>query len=46
MLAALLLFLSMVGSIVMTLNSNAVLVVKAQDANSQALRNPGMGINS
>lgn len=46
MLAGLLLFLSMVGSIVMTLNSNAVLVVKAQDANSQALRNPGMGINS
>ncbi len=46
MLAALLLFLSMVGSIVMTLNSNAVLVVKAQDANSQALRNPAMGINS
>ncbi len=46
MLAALLLFLSMVGSIVMTLNSNALLVVKAQDANSQALRNPSMGINS
>ncbi len=46
MLAGLLLFLSMVGSIVMTLDSNAVLVVKAQDANSQALRNPGMGINS
>jgi hypothetical protein len=46
MLAALLLFLSMVGSIVMTLDSNALLVVKAQDANSQALRNPAMGINS
>lgn len=46
MLAALLLFLSMVGSIVMTLDSNALLVVKAQDANSQALRNPSMGIKS
>jgi hypothetical protein len=38
-LGALLLFLSMVGSIVMTVEPVLVKVVKAQDPNFQALRN-------
>jgi NADH:ubiquinone oxidoreductase subunit 6 (subunit J) len=40
LLAALLLFVSMVGSIVLTMDSKEVLAIKAQDANSQALRSP------
>jgi NADH:ubiquinone oxidoreductase subunit 6 (subunit J) len=38
LLAALLLFVSMVGSIVLTMDSKEVLTIKAQDANIQALR--------
>jgi NADH:ubiquinone oxidoreductase subunit 6 (subunit J) len=45
-LAAVLLFLSMVGSIVMTLDSDAIKTIKMQDANHQALRHPTLISNS
>lgn len=40
LLAALLLFVSMVGSIVLTMDSKEVLAIKGQNANAQALRSP------
>ncbi len=40
LLAALLLFVSMVGSIVLTMDSKEVLAIKSQNANAQALRSP------
>ena len=39
LLAALLLFVSMIGSIVLTMDSKAIHEIKQQDANLQALRN-------
>lgn len=46
LLAALLLFVSMVGSIVLTMDSKALHSLKAQDANLQALRNSVTAIKS
>lgn len=40
LLAALLLFVSMVGSIVLTMDSKEILTIKGQNANAQALRSP------
>jgi NADH:ubiquinone oxidoreductase subunit 6 (subunit J) len=46
LLAALLLFVSMVGSIVLTMDSKALHALKGQDANLQALRNSVTAIKS
>lgn len=40
LLAALLLFVSMVGSILLTMDSKEVLAIKSQNANAQTLRSP------
>ena len=44
LLAALLLFVSMVGSIVLTMDSKAIQEIKQQDSNLQALRNSKVAI--
>lgn len=46
LLAALLLFVSMVGSIVLTMDSKEILAIKGQNANAQALRSPQMASQS
>lgn len=46
LLAALLLFVSMVGSIVLTMDSKALHALKGQDANLQALRNSVTAVKS
>lgn len=46
LLAALLLFVSMVGSIVLTMDSKAIQEIKQQDSNLQALRNSKVAIAS
>jgi hypothetical protein len=46
LLAALLLFISMIGSIVLTMDSKAIHVLKSQDGNHQMLRNSGLASNS
>jgi NADH:ubiquinone oxidoreductase subunit 6 (subunit J) len=46
LLASLLLFVSMVGSILLTMDSKVVTSIKSQDANLQALRNPVKATNS
>lgn len=46
LLAAFLLFVSMIGAIVMTLESNTVATIKMQDANLQSLRNPVLVYNA
>ncbi len=46
LLAALLLFLSMVASIVIAMENHTVETVKAQDANFQSLRQPTLTTNS
>jgi len=46
LLASLLLFVSMVGSILLTMDSKVISTVKHQDANLQALRNPIRATNS
>lgn len=43
-LISILLFISMFGSIVMTLETHAYKIIKEQDANIQGLRNPNMTI--
>ena len=44
LLAALLLFVSMVGSIVLTMDSKAIQEIKQQDSNIQALRNSKIAV--
>jgi hypothetical protein len=46
LLASLLLFVSMVGSILLTMDSKVITTIKNQDANLQALRNPSRATNS
>jgi hypothetical protein len=46
LLASLLLFVSMVGSILLTMDSKVINTIKTQDANLQALRNPSRATNS
>jgi NADH:ubiquinone oxidoreductase subunit 6 (subunit J) len=46
LLAALLLFLSMIGSIVVTMETSSLKTIKAQDPNHQALRHPSLLGNS
>jgi NADH:ubiquinone oxidoreductase subunit 6 (subunit J) len=42
LVAALLLFLSMIGSIVLTLEESSLQMVKGQDANQQAIKHPAL----
>jgi len=46
LIAGMLLFLSMIGSIVMTLESTALKTLKGQDANHQSMRHPSLLGNS